>query len=96
MRIPNLAIHLNRDVNEKGFCPNLQTHMVPILATQVKCALGTPSDAAESDATHHPVLVEVLAEQLKCSPKDVIDFELNVCDVQPRCVTCSPIHQQPK
>jgi len=36
LRIPSLAIHLNREINEKGFQINLQTNALPILATQVK------------------------------------------------------------
>jgi len=40
LRIPSLAIHLNRDVNEKGFQFNLQTNVLPILATQIKDELN--------------------------------------------------------
>lgn len=25
------------------------------------------------------------AHELKCAPEDIVDFELNVCDTQPRC-----------
>ncbi|KAH6819450.1 Zn-dependent exopeptidases superfamily protein, partial [Perilla frutescens var. frutescens] len=35
MRIPTLAIHLDRDVND-GFKINKQTHLAPVLATSVK------------------------------------------------------------
>ncbi len=31
LRIPRLAIHLDRDVNKKGFTPNPQEHMFPII-----------------------------------------------------------------
>jgi aspartyl aminopeptidase len=34
-------------------------------------------------AKHHPVLLEMLAEELGCEPADVMDFELQLCDVQP-------------
>lgn len=35
MRIPNLAIHLNRDVGTKGFNPNKESETVPIMGTQL-------------------------------------------------------------
>jgi hypothetical protein len=42
MRIPTLAIHLDRGVNQDGFKPNFETHLAPVLATQVKAALDQP------------------------------------------------------
>ncbi|GAB2289403.1 hypothetical protein Dimus_023713 [Dionaea muscipula] len=38
MRVPTLAIHLDRGVND-GFKPNTQTHLNPVLATSVKAEL---------------------------------------------------------
>jgi len=35
VRIPNLAIHLNRGVNSEGFKFNMETELVPILASQL-------------------------------------------------------------
>jgi len=34
LRIPNLAIHLNREIREKGLQVNAQRHMVPLLGLQ--------------------------------------------------------------
>ena len=31
---------------------------------------------------HHSGLLQLVADQLKCSPSDIVDFELNVCDTQ--------------
>lgn len=39
MRIPTLAIHLDRGVND-GFMVNTQTHLAPVLATAVKAELN--------------------------------------------------------
>ncbi len=36
LRIPMLAIHLNRTLATDGFKPNAQNHLSPILATAVK------------------------------------------------------------
>ncbi|KAF2302635.1 hypothetical protein GH714_000506 [Hevea brasiliensis] len=36
MRVPTLAIHLDRNVNNDGFKVNTQNHLIPILATSVK------------------------------------------------------------
>ena len=58
MRIPMLAIHLNRDILTKGFELNKQTHLVPVLASAVKKAAnkaasngnGVQADGGSVDA----------------------------------------------
>lgn len=42
LRIPNLAIHLSRNVNTDGFKPNKETDTKPILATQLAASLNQP------------------------------------------------------
>lgn len=40
LRIPNLAIHLNRSVNEEGFKFNLEANLVPVLASTIIAELA--------------------------------------------------------
>ncbi|GJW27196.1 probable aspartyl aminopeptidase [Tanacetum coccineum] len=95
MRIPTLAIHLDRGVND-GFKVNAQTHLAPILATSVKAELnkvvadngpdgGKPNESpnAVSNQKHHSLLLQMLATQAGCKPDDICDFELQACDTQP-------------
>lgn len=67
LRIPQLAIHLNRSVNEKGLILNQQTHLAPILT------LGKSKE----------VLKELVAEEIKCKPSAIASMELSLYDVQP-------------
>ncbi|CAH9054660.1 unnamed protein product [Cuscuta epithymum] len=93
MRIPTLAIHLDRGVND-GFKVNTQSHLLPILATSIKAELNkSDGDSVENGASgekknsgtnkHHPLLLQLLATQAGCEPGDICDFELQACDTQP-------------
>lgn len=55
MRIPTLAIHLDRGVSD-GFKVNTQSHLVPVLATSVKAELQRPvkeTGASESEVSNN-------------------------------------------
>ncbi|PKN72628.1 MAG: M18 family aminopeptidase [Candidatus Cloacimonetes bacterium HGW-Cloacimonetes-3] len=65
--IPNIAIHLNREVN-KGFQYNRQTHLQAILS--VKESSGNP-------------LLELLAKKLKVKAEQICDSELYLYDPTP-------------
>jgi len=89
LRVPNLAIHLNRDMGSK-FEFNKETHLTPVLATSVKEMLETGSssgsdvpDAAGQAEKHHPVLIELLSTELNVSPSEILDFELCLADHVP-------------
>ena len=71
-RVPNLAIHLNRDVNSSGLVLNAQTHLLPVLGLE-----------AESGG-----FTELLAEGLANTAsngarvEDVLGFDLCLYDTQ--------------
>lgn len=73
-RIPNLAIHLNREVNSNGLSLNAQNHLMPLSGLDGK-----------SDATK---LVPLLTAELakggdKVAPEDVVGWDLCLADVMP-------------
>jgi aspartyl aminopeptidase len=70
LRIPTAAIHLNREVNDKGLLLHKQDQLPPILAEAL----------AETDSARLPAL---LAEQLGVEAPAVLGFDLCVVDVQP-------------
>ncbi|GMN64622.1 hypothetical protein TIFTF001_033677 [Ficus carica] len=84
LRIPTLAIHLDRTVNKDGFKPNLETHLIPLLASKLEETSLESKD--KSKDAHHPLLMQVLSDELGCDFEDIVDIELNVCDTQPSCL----------
>ncbi|XP_020580798.1 probable aspartyl aminopeptidase [Phalaenopsis equestris] len=87
LRVPTLAIHLDRSVNTDGFKPNLESHLVPLLAMKLKDDSADKSiQPCSSKAAHHSLLLEILAKELDCKINEIIDIELNVCDTQPSCL----------
>ena len=43
---------------------------------------------------HHSGLLKMIADQLQCSPADIVDFELNVCDTQDGVIGGMALHVQ--
>jgi len=78
LRIPSLAIHLNRKVNTEGLLLNAQQHMAPIIMLE-------GLDGME--------LRLLLAEELgDVEPKDVLAWDLMLYDLQP--ATRSGVHRE--
>ncbi|GEQ67887.1 hypothetical protein JCM33374_g1553 [Metschnikowia sp. JCM 33374] len=92
MRIPTLAIHLDREVNKK-FEFNKETQLVPI-AGQEKFGHSCADDpnlqlsTSEFEAVKHVVerhnksLLSLIAEDLSVEVDQIEDFELLLCDFQ--------------
>ncbi|DAZ97935.1 TPA: hypothetical protein N0F65_006360, partial [Lagenidium giganteum] len=83
MRIPTLAIHFDRDVNN-GFSFNKENHLRPVLATAVRAQLeaSNGSDEDKKKLKHHSVLLQLIAKELSVTIDQICDFELCLFDTQ--------------
>ncbi|ORY92340.1 peptidase M18 [Syncephalastrum racemosum] len=80
LRVPTLAIHLDRTANDQ-FSFNKENQLAPILATVTKAELNKTSES-EAERNHHGLLVRVLADEMKVEPSQIRDFELALFDTQ--------------
>ncbi|KAG8051092.1 hypothetical protein GUJ93_ZPchr0009g437 [Zizania palustris] len=99
MRVPTLAIHLDRTISSEGLKINNQNHLVPVLATSVKMSEDVASlclhveesfneiqSESKNKTKHHPLLLQLIAKEANCEPNEICDFELQLCDTQPSTV----------
>lgn len=70
VRLPNLAIHMNREVNESGLKFNRQTEL-PMLFSFAK-------DTAEA----HQRFLSLISRALDVAREDILTYEFNVFDTQ--------------
>jgi len=70
MRLPNLAIHMNREVNDKGLVLNKQTEL-PLLFAESE-------DGVAADRQ----FLAYIAQSLGVDAANILTFELNVFDTQ--------------
>jgi len=70
LRLPNLAIHMNRMVNEEGLKLNKQTELPLLFAMSSKEQLPDK------------VFTELVAEQGQLAAQDILSWEFNVYDTQ--------------
>ncbi len=73
LTIPNLALHMNRDVN-KGVELNKQTQMLPVI--------GLVRDGLEKEN----FFVKLLAGECGADPADILDFDLYVYNAEEGCL----------
>lgn len=71
VRVPQLAIHLDREISEKGLLLNKQSHLAPVWE------LGAPAEGEFRD---------YLAEQLLCQPEHILAWDVMCHDTQPGCL----------
>ena len=68
-RIPNIAVHLNRKVNDEGLKLNAQTDLPAVFALERE-------DVADPFRT-------LLAEEVGCEPSDLLAWDLGLYDLTP-------------
>lgn len=69
LTIPNLAIHLNRDVN-KGIELNKQTDLIPLMGV------------AEQELLQKDYFIQFLAKELDVNVEDILDFDLYIYNAE--------------
>ena len=95
MKVPSLAIHLDR---AEEFKPNKETHLKPVLATNIVNTLFGADVNQISDDTfaleerHLGQLTQLMANDLGIQRDAIIDFELICYDSQPSCLV--GLHQE--
>lgn len=90
LRIPSLAIHLDRSTND-SFKFNNEVHMTPILGLSITDAINNTNSNTDSNDNDNdisiksriaPGLLETIADEIKVSQDSIVDFELSLYDVQ--------------
>ncbi|WFC98179.1 aspartyl aminopeptidase [Malassezia yamatoensis] len=89
LRIPTLAIHLNRTAND-AFKFNQEDNLQPVLgleealnsAAQKLNGAESYAEVSSPASKHHPLLLQLLAEELNCKVSHIQDFELSLYDTQ--------------
>jgi aspartyl aminopeptidase len=90
LRIPSLCIHLRTAKERDAMEINKETHLVPIICSEIKKELEKIDN---QDVTHHntidtdpwkssqqPELIKILADRLDVSPESIVDFDLSLYD----------------
>lgn len=79
--IPNLAIHLNREMN-KGFEYNAQDHLQVRLAVDRTTDAETADDGSEREAGERIIAAEI-ASLVSCEPEAIVSMDVFVADPSP-------------
>jgi aspartyl aminopeptidase len=96
LNVPSLCIHLRTPEEREAMKINKEDHLSPILCAQVASCLaksqnevemnnGMAEEMLEDDqwaSAQQPEFLGLLAEEIGCSPADIVDFELSLFDTQ--------------
>jgi len=88
LRIPNLAIHLDRNVSQNGFQPNTETHTRPIYASAEACRAECPINSTDPLSCHlvEPALLRRICDASGAVFDSVLSFDLCLYDTQPAAI----------
>lgn len=92
LKIPNLAIHLCNEEERAGFNPNPQINLPPVLCSEIKASQllsapkGDESGGSPIGPHHHPLLMDIIAREVGVAVEQIMDMELQLCEVQPSCL----------
>lgn len=70
--IPNLAVHMNREINN-GYSYNLQTDMLPLMGLLPEKG---PESEEPARPSPHGMLLREVARELGIAPEDILDSDL--------------------
>ena len=91
LRIPSLAIHLDRSINE-GFKFNNETNLTPIICTDSKRCAETEEISSGFIASHSCELLEAVCMKSEKSPRQVVNLDLCLYDTQAAAI--SGVHDE--
>ena len=91
-KVPNLAIHLTTD--RKNFAPDKEIHLRPLIAQELEGLFNnseeipnrvdkTPLKLKTADENHSLGILKLIAGELGCGVKDIVDFDLCFADATP-------------
>ncbi|PJF19815.1 putative aspartyl aminopeptidase [Paramicrosporidium saccamoebae] len=84
LRVPTLAIHLDRGVNSEGFKFNSELQLIPILASETMNAKNEwiNAEKTEENSGLHQSLFEALRDASKSDQDEIVGLDLCLFDVQ--------------
>jgi len=84
MRVPQLAIHLDREINQKGLLLNKQQHLAPMWGTAATDSDADKQDADDgNDAAADTGFRALLGAELGCEPDAILSWELMAHPIEP-------------